>query len=234
MRILAVDTATFSCGVALLEGDQVVFKSVHVSRETHSRRLMPMIDNALQTTGLTVHHIDGFAVTKGPGSFTGLRIGISTVQGLAAAMQKPVVGISALDALAWPFYSSAMPVCVLMDARKGEVYTCRYRPDGKTLKKTDTEEAMPPDAALKDIHEPSVLVGSGAVAYKEVIKKQVGANAVFAPPFQNMIDPAIIGHQGLAQLIIGQIDAPDTIAPTYLRQPDAVINRQKAAVSSKQ
>lgn len=233
MKILAVDTATFSCGVALAEDDQIIFQSAHRSRETHSRRLMPMIDAALKTTGLGLDDMDGFAVTKGPGSFTGLRIGISTVKGLAAPERKPVAGISALDALAWPLFPSPLPACVLMDARKGEVYTCCYSNDGTSLEKTGDEKAMPPAEALQTIVAPFLFVGTGAVVYRDLIQQTLGENAVFPLPCYHTISPAMIAHLGMADLKNNAATDPETLAPTYLRQPDAVVNRRKSADNDK-
>ncbi|MDY6822691.1 MAG: tRNA (adenosine(37)-N6)-threonylcarbamoyltransferase complex dimerization subunit type 1 TsaB [Thermodesulfobacteriota bacterium] len=225
MKILAVDTATFSCGLALAADDQILFQSAHISRQTHSRRLMPMIDAALKTTGLTLDGLNGFAVTKGPGSFTGLRIGISTVKGLAAVADKPVAGISSLDALAWPFVFTAMPVCVLMDARKSEVYTCRYQNDGNTLARITEEQALPPAEALQGLKTPHIVVGSGVEAYRDLIRETAGENAVPAMRFQHIINPAIVAHLGMQQLKNGTASTAGTITPVYLRQPDAVINR---------
>ena len=127
MKILAVNTATPACGVAVVNEGTVSAHAVINSRETHARQLMPMIDRVLESCDLAVADLDGFAVVRGPGSFTGLRIGISTIKGLAAASGKPLTGISSLEALAYPFTACPDPICALIDARKNEVYACWYR-----------------------------------------------------------------------------------------------------------
>ncbi len=105
MKILAVDTATKGCSVAVTENSILLTELTLVSSRTHSKHLMGMIETAFSMSGLTVNDIDGFAVTKGPGSFTGLRIGISAIKGLASAAGKPVAGVSTLDSLAFQFPS---------------------------------------------------------------------------------------------------------------------------------
>jgi len=122
MRILAVDTATKSCSVAIVEKESIIAETTLFIEQTHSKHLMKMIDTALNLSGLTVSELDGFAVTRGPGSFTGLRIGISSIKGFAMASGKPVVGVSSLDSLAMQCCFSPYLVSPLLDARKGEVY----------------------------------------------------------------------------------------------------------------
>ena len=122
MKILAVDTATNSCSAAIVDDGIACAELTTVNNQTHSKHLLHMIDTVCDMSGLKITDMDGFAVTIGPGSFTGLRIGISTVKGLAWPLNKPVVGISSLDALAWQCIPAAYPICTLLDARKQEVY----------------------------------------------------------------------------------------------------------------
>ena len=228
MKLLAVDTATNSCGVAVVNGTATAVHAVRVSQETHSRHLLPMIDQALQTAGLTAGDMDGFVVTRGPGSFTGLRIGLSTIKGLIAAANKPVAAVSSLDALAGQFLGTPRPliICALLDARKGEVYTCRYRLVDSVMEKLSDERALSPREAVADFNEPFVPVGPGAIAYRAIIKEVAGPNAVFVPAFQNNIRPEVVADLGQRRLEKGDSDDPDALTPAYIRQPDAVINQQ--------
>jgi len=135
MKILAVDTATMSCSVAVVEAGCLKAELIQATGETHARHLMTMIDNVLQLSNETMAGIEGFGVTIGPGTFTGLRIGLSTVQGLALAESKPIAGVSSLDALAAQVMAtpgeSRSLVCALLDARRKEVYHRLYRTGAK-------------------------------------------------------------------------------------------------------
>jgi len=148
---------------------------------------MEMIDTVLNLSGLTVSELDGFAVTRGPGSFTGLRIGISSIKGFAMASGKPVVGVSSLDSLAMQCGFSSYLVSPLLDARKEEVYFSRYRFENGYLKKELRGQAISPVQAVCDINEPCLFVGDGAKIYQNKIKDQIGDLAHFAPFYQNTI-----------------------------------------------
>ena len=134
MRVLAVDTATSSCSVAIVDGEELVSEITLISGETHSRHLSSLIEALTRTAGLALEQIEGFAVTRGPGSFTGLRIGIGTVKGLAVAGNRPMAGVSTLAALAWQVGPTDHTICPMVDARRNEVYAAFYRwhPDGPT------------------------------------------------------------------------------------------------------
>jgi tRNA threonylcarbamoyladenosine biosynthesis protein TsaB len=169
MKILAVDTATKSCSVAIVD-KELLLAEVNISRkETHSKHLMEMINTVIGLSGITVSDLDGFVVTKGPGSFTGLRIGISAIKGLALANSKPIIGVSSLDALATQNSFSPYLICPFLDARRGEVYFSRYRIESGILKKEIDEDVLPPAQAVSDINEPCIFVGDGALVYKKII-----------------------------------------------------------------
>ena len=126
MKILAIDTATMSCSAAIVADGLLRAELNTVTNQTHSKHLMDMIHTVCDMSEIKIAEVDGFAVTIGPGSFTGLRIGISTIKGLAWSLNKPVVGVSSLDAIAWQCDLSPYPICSLLDARKHEVYYCLY------------------------------------------------------------------------------------------------------------
>src|SRR5262245_28797949 len=127
MRLLALESATLAGGAALLDGDVIVGEHRSNIALTHSERLMVAVDRLLQDCGWSMSDLDGLAVSVGPGSFTGLRVGIATVKGLALAMSLPVAPVPTLDALASALPFADVPVCPVLDARKGEVYLSCYR-----------------------------------------------------------------------------------------------------------
>src|SRR5881296_2046491 len=133
MRVLAVETSTMSGGAALLDGERVVGEYILDVRITHSERLMAAIDQLLRDAGWTARDLEGLAVTVGPGSFTGLRVGLSTVKGLALALAIPVAAVPTLDAMAAMLPYAALPIVPVLDARKREVYASRYRWTGAAM-----------------------------------------------------------------------------------------------------
>ncbi|OGL15189.1 MAG: tRNA (adenosine(37)-N6)-threonylcarbamoyltransferase complex dimerization subunit type 1 TsaB, partial [Candidatus Rokubacteria bacterium RIFCSPLOWO2_12_FULL_69_21] len=135
MRVLAVETSTLAGGAALLDGARVVGEYRLDIRLTHSERLMVAVDRLLGDAGWTPHDLEGLAVAVGPGSFTGLRIGLAAVKGLALALAIPVAAVPTLDAMAALLSHAALPVCPVLDARKHEVYACSYRWDGAAMRR---------------------------------------------------------------------------------------------------
>ena len=219
MKLLAVDTATASCGVALLDDGQLLAEAWYGMGATHSRHLMAMIQEVLGRCACTPSRIDGIAVTRGPGTFTGLRIGISTVKGLAAATGAPVVGVSSLAALAYPLALLSGPVFPMIDARRGELYTACYRRgvvDG-------TARVHAPVAVAAELPADAVLVGSGALLYRDLFAERC-PGVRFADAGQHVIRAASVGLLALARFSRGETDAVATLVPDYIRASDAQVH----------
>ena len=187
---------------------------------------MDLINTVCSLANLKAGDVDGFAVTIGPGSFTGLRIGISTIKGLAFSLGKPVVGVSSLDALAWQCAQSAYLICPLLDARKKEVYACRYRFKNNELIKDDTEKVASPAEAVRGIREPSIFVGNAVQLYRENISAELGELAHFAAWGQHTIRASSIAWLGMTGFYRQQTDDVALLIPQYIRKPDAEVNRQ--------
>ena len=227
MKIIAVDTATKSCSAAIVDDGVACAELTTVNNQTHSKHLMSMIDTVCDMSGLKIADMDGFAVTIGPGSFTGLRIGISAVKGLAWSLNKPVVGISSLDALAWQCIPAAYPICTLLDARKQEVYYCRYRLRDGELKKDSSEQVIALAEAINDIREPCMFIGNGANLYKEEILEKLGELAHFAGWNQDIIRASSVARLSLERFIHHQTDDVALLVPHYIRKSDAELYRKK-------
>jgi len=224
MRILAVDTATESCSVAIVDSGNPVVELTHSHGLTHTRRLMPMIDRVLDDCGLSIDDMEGLAVTLGPGSFTGLRIGLSTVKGLAFADSKPVAGVNALDVLARQFPFAGCRICAMIDARKNEVYAAEYQwcqSGPVTLRKA---RAATPETVLAEmaaLHTPCLYVGNGARRYKDRIAAIQGRHARFCPDGQSVIRAAVIGIMA-QEVFDARRDIPlSDLTPLYIRASDA-------------
>ncbi len=159
MFLLALSTAEQGASMALFDNNTLVFEYNLFNRQTHSKGLLPMIEQAVESReGMTVSQIDGFVAARGPGSFTGLRIGISMVKGLARALAKPCAGISSLDGIAFRFACSQKPVCVMMDARRQEVYSAVYRFHYGTLIQKGPEMVCSPEAAIDQAGPDALLI----------------------------------------------------------------------------
>ena len=232
MNILAVDTATKTCSVAVVNEKTLISEYTVNHKDTHSKFVMGLIHEILGISHLAVKDLDGFAVTIGPGSFTGLRIGLSTVKGLALATGKPVVGVSSLAALAFPIcIPTSAPIngknaliCPMLDARRNEVYTGTYRFNSMTLINEQSPRAVRPDEAINDIDEPCIFVGDGAITYAELIKNKLGPLAVFANFPGLVIRASVVGHIAMERFKNKDTDDPGLLKPVYLRKSDAEKN----------
>ncbi len=227
MKILAIDTATLSCSVALVNDDRLLAENTLVNDQTHSKHIMVLIQQVLDMSGVSVSDVDGFAATHGPGTFTGLRIGMSTVKGLAEAGDKPIVGVSSLAALAWQADPSAL-ICPLIDARRKEVYFAHYRFEDGKLKEVTPEAVGPLEEAIRDIQTPCCFIGSGASLYDAFIRERLGPLAIFARCYQNTIRASTVAHLSRERLTnYDPARDRDRFLPRYLRLSDAEIHLSK-------
>lgn len=223
--ILAVETSG-SCGsVALVAAGGCLGEYSLQSSRTHSRRLLSAIERLLKACEVEWSQLAAMAVGLGPGSFTGLRIGLSSVKGLALATGKPLLGVSSLDALAaqCPFFPG--PICPLIDARKQEVFAAFYQPNNSPLLPEPVRQgdylALPPAELATRITTPTLLLGSGAELYRDLLAEQLGDLAIFAPPALFFPRAAAVGHLALAKLQRRELLDPASAVPLYVRASDA-------------
>lgn len=224
MKILALDTATNSCSVAATDDGALSAELTIRRNQTHAKHVMELIHSVLEIAGFGVADLDGLAVTIGPGSFTGLRIGISTIKGLAHALDKPVVGISSLEALAWQCGQTSYLICPLLDARKDEVYGITYRFNADQLVQKTNARAMIPEAVVEDIKSPCVFIGSGARLYRQNIIAALGSLAHFVPDGQNMIRASSVAFLSMPRFEAHDTDEVAGLVPHYIRKSDAELN----------
>lgn len=175
MLWLAVESATLVASVAVGRGDRILSEVTSHSTLTHSERLLPMIDQALTLAGVSVQQLQRLLVSVGPGSFTGLRIGLATVKGLAHALGLPVTPVSTLEALAWQQQTQDL-IVPLLDARKQQVYAAIYRLQADGLEIVQPPKALPLSELLPQLSQQAVLfVGEGASVYRTWIVEQLPA-----------------------------------------------------------
>ncbi len=222
MKILAVDTSTSSGSVAVVDDLRVLTEWNLESSRTHNRRLLQTIDELLGHLAWTLDDLDGLAVTSGPGSFTGIRIGISTMKTLAWALDKPYAAIPTLDALAAPMGLSSLPVCPVLDARKKEVYAAFYQPDGQgKCSRISPYQVLTPAGLCGQIQTPTVFCGDGWLLYREFLLKELGDLAIELPGPYHLVHAGFVAELARQRFTQGQSDNPMTSVPIYVRASDA-------------
>jgi len=229
MKILAVDTSTSMATVAISVDERIIAESLFNTDRTLSARLIPEILRMLDIAGVTMSDIDLFAASIGPGSFTGVRGGVATIQGLALATGKPCHGFSSLALLAMNFPLSSHPVCPLIDARKSEVYAALYDCSALIPVPRLNDCVLSPDALLDRIAamtgERVIFAGDGTLRYRDQIVDRLGEQAIFAP-FSLHTPRASNGILlALEASRKGRLLEPSQLLPVYLRASDAEINR---------
>lgn len=228
MYILAIDTSSRSCSAALIEDQNLRAELTINIGDTHSKHLMTLIDQVTGAADVNMADVDGFAVTTGPGTFTGLRIGLGTVKGLALALGKPVAGVSSLKALAVQACCSDYLVCSLIDARRDQVYCGSYRcMDNKIAESCAPERACSLQEAIASVDEPAMFIGSGALLYESHIRAYLEQPALFAPCFQHTIRASTVALLGREKLLNGDMEDLAGFVPAYLRKSDAELNLEK-------
>ena len=224
MTRLCLDTSGPVAGVALMEDGRVRYEAMAVNAFTHSRSILPMAEEAYQKTGKTIGETDYFAVTVGPGSFTGVRIGVSTVKAMAHALNRPCIAVDALEAMAAGVAHFPGAICPLQDARAGQVYGALFR--GGTLERLmpDTPvkiEAFAEKAASFGL--PMLFLGDGMPVHRETLEALLGEQAHFASPHLSYLRPAAAA--ALAWSRREEAVHYSVLSPLYLRPPQA--ERQK-------
>jgi tRNA threonylcarbamoyladenosine biosynthesis protein TsaB len=228
---LAVETSTLTGAVALLQADRAVAESRVSVAVTHGERLMAAIDGVLRSARCELGDVDAFAVALGPGSFTGLRIGVSTVKGLAFATGKPVVGVPTLDALAWTLPFCAYPVCPILDAKKDEVYAALYRTLEGRLELLEAPRAVAPRTLAEELRAttegPIVFLGDGVAPFAAILGEILGTRARLTPAGLRLPSAVTVGELGGALLARGEVSDPAALVPLYLRPSEAELARER-------
>jgi tRNA threonylcarbamoyladenosine biosynthesis protein TsaB len=222
MKVLGIDTST-SCGsVGLIDDESIISEYLLNIPVTHSERLLGAIELILKEARFAIGDLDGWALSLGPGSFTGLRIGVSTAKGLAFATQKPVAGVSTLDVLAHQISPTPYLICPILDARKGEVYTAFYRyEEGNDLKRQSAYQAIKPEELIKKIQERTIFIGDGVRTYGEYLRNSLASLAISPPPPLNLPHGSVVAKLGLEILRKGECLDLATFTPLYVRPSEA-------------
>ena len=230
MKILGIDTSAKFCNLGLIEDEDILIEyTINGLRKKHSSILVPAIKNLLKTIDLKIEEINGIAVSMGPGSFTGLRIGLCVAKGLCYTRSLPLLGIPTLDAMAFPFKEIPYLICPVLESKKDEIYDVVFR-GGVSLHRVmdyKCEGIQSLLARLSPLKEKIIFSGDGIKKYRDIIKNKIGKNALFIDSQLNFPVAASIAFLGLNKLKKGEEDNVSTLSPFYLRKSEAEIIWEK-------
>lgn len=233
MKILAIDSSGLVASAALVTEDAMLAEYTVNYKKTHSQTLLPMIDEIVSMLEVDLNSLDGIAIAKGPGSFTGLRIGSATAKGLGLALDKPIIEIPTVDALAYNFYGEQSLICPLMDARRNQVYTGFYtfRQNEFIVLQEQCALEIPETIDRLNAQENRVIfLGDGVEAYKTQIEELIKVPYIFAPIHLSKQRAGAVGALAVQYYKKNIIQTATGHVPTYLRLSQAereLAERQK-------
>ena len=235
MRILGIESSSLVASVALVTDDILTAEYTVDFKKTHSQTLLPMLEEIMNMLGLEMDTVDAIAVAGGPGSFTGLRIGAATAKGLGLALDKPLIHVPTVDAMAWNLWGAAGLVCPIMDAKRRQVYTGLYRMENgiQVIKKQCAMDAGELAAELNGMGLPVIFLGDGVPVYRELFEESLTVPFKVAPAQMNRQRGACVAALGMLVMTetAGGYDgayvvSSDEFTPDYLRKPQAERERE--------
>ena len=224
MNILGIDSSGLVASVAVVEDDNLLAEYTVNYKKTHSQTLLPMLDEIVKMTELDLSTIDAIAVAAGPGSFTGLRIGSATAKGLGLALQKPLVAVPTVEALAYNLWGTDKIICPLMDARRSQVYTGIYEFAGQELQVIEGQMAVPVTEIVEKLNalkREVIFLGDGVSVYKEVLAQKMKIPYLLAPAHLNKQRAASVATLGAVYAAKGKTESAIKHQPDYLRLSQA-------------
>ena len=224
MKILGLDSSGIVASVAVVEDDVLIAEYTVNYKKTHSQTLLPMLDEIVKMTELDLNSVDAIAVAAGPGSFTGLRIGSATANGLGLALKKPLVAIPTVEGLAYNLYDTQGIICPIMDARRKQVYTGIYCFEDHRLRVLEDQMAVPMEeliSKLNKLGQPVTFLGDGVPVFSEMIRQELAVPFAFAPAHVNKQRAAAVAALGLEYYREGKTQTAMEHVPDYLRVSQA-------------
>ena len=221
MMLMGIDSSTPQASIALLKNGQVLAQAENDESATVSNQILFLIDNVLTSTGVNLEDLDGFCLTTGPGSFTGLRVGASILKGLLLATSKPFVKIDTLEALALQAIPTRNIICAILDARKKEVYTANFFDNDGILERLTPDRALTPNQLCNEITDPTVFIGNGLNSYKSFLTNQLGKK--FIPTQSKFVDTVAACAARLAEKCFTKTKTTnlDELTIKYIRKSEA-------------
>jgi len=217
--LLAIDTSTDTASLALVQDSQVLAELTWCCGQNHTVELLPQLVHLLQQTKSGLQSISGIIVAKGPGSFNGLRVGISTAKGLAFSLGIPVVGISTLEVAAYQHAEAGLPICPIFNAGRGEIATAMYQKKRNKWCQLATEHITTVGALCSRITTQTIFCGEFIPFIATQLREQLKQRAIIPPPATRLRRASFLAELGQQQLEAGNYDNPATLQPLYLRRP---------------
>jgi len=236
MKILALDSSAMVAAVAVMEDEKLLGEYMLNHKKTHSQTLMPMIKQILGDLELVPEDMDVFAASIGPGSFTGLRIGVTTVKAMAYALNKPVVSVPTLDAIAYNFPMSGYTVCPMMDARNNQVYTALYDWKENSLERITEYMGIPVTELvkiIKDGNKKAIFAGDAVQLHGEFLKNELGDSCRFAPGSLRLQRASSVAQIAYLKAQKGEFESSFDMVPFYLRKSQAEREYEKKQSNEK-
>ena len=230
MKLLAIDSSGLVAAAALLDGDILVGESLIHNKKTHSQTLLPMLEEIRRMVDLDMDTVDAIAVAAGPGSFTGLRIGSATAKGLGLVIEKPIIGVPTVDALAYNLYGTKRRICPLMDARRAQVYTGVYTFEGENFITLVPQKIAAVEEILQQLNgmgEPVIFLGDGVPVHERAIAQTMKAPYSFAPAHLARQRAGAVGALAALYYKEGKGCTAGEFAPVYLRPSQAEREREE-------
>ena len=224
MKLLGIDSSSLVASVAVVTDDVLTAEYTVDFKKTHSQTLLPMIDEVVTMLGMDLHEIDAIAVSGGPGSFTGLRIGSATAKGLGLALGKPLIHIPTVDALAYNLAGNRDIICPLMDARRNQTYTGLYRFDGNQMEIIKPQCAVGIDEIIAEVNklgQAVVFLGDGVAVFETYIHENCTVPYTFAPAHVNKQRAGAVAALGEIYYTEGKTETAEEHKPDYLRLSQA-------------
>ena len=225
MQVLGIESSSLVASVALLKDDMIVAEYTVNYKKTHSQTLLPMLDEIVRMTQTDLKEIDVIALSNGPGSFTGLRIGSATAKGLGLALEKTIVEIGTVEATAYQCFGYNGLICPIMDARRSQVYTGLYRFDAQgNFTEVFGQCALGVEELVEKLNtypDQVLLLGDGVPVYKEMIEQLAPGRFVYAPAFAARQRAAAVAALGAVRFAQGCAIPAEASAPDYLRKSQA-------------
>lgn len=225
MKILAVDTSTKYATVAITEENNIVAETIMQFMAQHSEKLLPEIVHILENFNIPVESIDYYAVTVGPGSFTGLRVAVSTIKGLSFITGKKVAPVSTLEVIARAFPYTFYKICPMLDARKKEVFAALFEWKNGNFFRLKQDTVLKVENLVEWIDRETLFIGSGAELYREKIISLFDKKAYFADPIYSIPRAAIVAQIAYEKIKKGEITDAQDLIPVYLRKSEAEIKK---------
>ena len=223
MKILALESSATTASVAVVTEELVMAEYTIDHKKTHSQTLLAMVDEMLKMADIQLEELDAIAVSGGPGSFTGLRIGSATAKGLGLALNIPLIHVPTIDAMAYNFYGTDRLICPMMDARRTQVYTGIYKNNDtfEIIKKQDIVLIKDITEELNNIGKPVLLLGDGAQVNKAYLEENLTVPYLFAPLNLNRSKAASVGALGVKMYAEGKTESAAEHVPEYMRATQA-------------